>query len=418
MIMCGTEATFVAKHSPISSTTANTISHHTTQNAATGQNLDYSKVINLDHGDPAMYESYWRKMGKSCAITFAGDEHLSYFSDVNKVCWFMEPKLEEEIRRLHTVVGNAAVDNHDDYIVVGNGSSQLIQAALYALSSHHSDHHPRPISVVCAAPYYSSYPEMTEFLQSGMYKWEGDAREFEKDGAYIELVTSPNNPDGVLRRAVVQLNNNKGEERGSVVHDLAYYWPQYTAITSPANHHLMLFTVSKCTGHAGSRIGWGIVKNKEVAKKMTKFIEISSIGVSKESQLRAAKILGVVSDSCSNPQIQNFFQYTHTLLYQRWQKLRQVVKVSHLFTLQKYPIHYCRFAKDFTQTLPAFAWIMCKGREEDCEKLLRGHNILTRSGTKFGADPKFVRISMLGNEDDFNILLQRLSNLQQTVTAY
>lgn len=100
-----------------------------------------------------MYESYWRKMGKSCAITFAGDERLSYFSDVSKVCWFLEPKLEEEIRRLHTVVGNAAVDDHH-YIVVGNGSSQLIQAALYALSSHHSDQ-PRPISVVSAAPYYS-----------------------------------------------------------------------------------------------------------------------------------------------------------------------------------------------------------------------------------------------------------------------
>ncbi|XP_031101174.1 L-tryptophan--pyruvate aminotransferase 1-like [Ipomoea triloba] len=414
--MCGTEATFVAKHSPVS-TTANTISHHTTQNAATAQNLDYTKVINLDHGDPAMYESYWRKMGKSCAITFAGDERLSYFSHVKKVCWFMEPKLEEEIRRLHNVVGNATVDNHDDYIVVGNGSSQLIQAALYALSSLHSDHHTRPISVVSAAPYYSSYPEMIEFLQSRLYKWEGDAREFEKDGAYIELVTSPNNPDGVLRRSVVL---NKGE--GSVVHDLAYYWPQYTAITSPANHPLMLFTVSKCTGHAGSRIGWAIVKNKEVAKKMTKFIEISTIGVSKESQLRAAKILGLVSDSCTtsfNPQFQNFFQYTHTLMYQRWQKLRQVVKASHLFTLQKYPIQYCHFARDFTETLPAFAWMMCKGREEDCEKLLRGHKILTRSGTKFGADPKFVRISMLGNEDDFNIFLQRLSTLHhQTVTAY
>lgn len=97
---------------------------------------------------------------------------------------------------------------------------------------------------------------------------------------------------------------------------------------------------------------WAIVKKKEVAKKMTKFMEISTIGVSKESQLRAAMILGMVSDSCFNPKIENFFEYTHTLMYERWQKLRQVVKASNLFSLQKYPINYCHFARDFTETLP------------------------------------------------------------------
>lgn len=72
---------------------------------------------------------------------------------------------------------------------------------------------------------------------------------FDKDGPYIEVVTSPNNPDGTIREAVVNL----GE--GKLVYDLAYYWPQYTPITHPLDHDIMLFTFSKCTGHAGSRIG-------------------------------------------------------------------------------------------------------------------------------------------------------------------
>lgn len=94
-----------------------------------------------------------------------------------------------------------------------------------------------------------SYPVITDCLRSGLYKWEGDAQTFDKAGPYIELVTSPNNPDGFVRQSVV---NRSG---GILVHDLAYYWPQYTPITAPADHDLMLFTVSKTTGHAGMRIG-------------------------------------------------------------------------------------------------------------------------------------------------------------------
>lgn len=109
-------------------------------------------IIVFCSGDPRMFEAYWEKMRERSAITLAGSDSLSYFSKTKNMCWYLEPKLEEEIRRLHTVVGNAVVEDH--YIVVGTGSSQLIQAALYALSlpASAADH---PITVVCAAPYYS-----------------------------------------------------------------------------------------------------------------------------------------------------------------------------------------------------------------------------------------------------------------------
>ena len=42
-----------------------------------------------------------------------------------------------------------------------------------------------------------------------------------------------------------------------LVHDLAYYWPQYMAITKPIDQNVMLFTISKCTGHAGRGSGRG-----------------------------------------------------------------------------------------------------------------------------------------------------------------
>ncbi|CAK9182776.1 unnamed protein product [Ilex paraguariensis] len=398
--MCGTEKVGVIKRSGSHAAHAS----EARENGAR-RNLSPDAVINLDHGDPTVFESYWRKMGDNCTFIIAGYQSISYFADMKNLCWFLEPKLEEQIRRLHHVVGNAEVDDH--HIVVGTGSSQLIQAALYALSPPDER---EPISVVSAVPYYSSYPEVTDFLRSGLYKWAGDAQRFDKDAAYIEMVTAPNNPDGVMREPVVN------RDQGTLVHDFAYYWPHYTPITCPVNHDIMLFTVSKCTGHAGSRIGWALVKDKEVARKMTKFIEINTIGVSKESQLRAAKILGVISDGClhfGSPDADNFFEYSQRLMAERWQQMRDVVKRSEVFSLPEYPFQYCLFTGEFTEAHPAFAWIKCKETAEDCEELFRAHKILTRSGKRFGSDPKYVRVSMLNREEEFNLFLERLSAIQE-----
>lgn len=98
-----------------------------------------------------MYEEYWKKAGQRCSVTMSGFQSLSYFGDGKTLCWFMEKKLEDEIRKLHKVAGNAVVDGK--HIVVGTGSSQLILAALYALA--YTLDIPNPVDVISAAPYYS-----------------------------------------------------------------------------------------------------------------------------------------------------------------------------------------------------------------------------------------------------------------------
>ncbi|KAK9117234.1 hypothetical protein Sjap_016181 [Stephania japonica] len=207
--------------------------------------LSADHTVNLDFGDPTLYEEYWKKMENKCDTMIPSSSSVSYFSDTKNFCWFLEPELETQIRKLHSVVGNAAIKGR--HIVVGVGSSQLLSAALYALCPQDT---PEPISVVSAVPYYSPYPALVDHLQSRLYKWAGDANTFNGEKPYIEIVCSPNNPDGLIKQAVV--NKNGGKE----IHDLAYYWPQYTAITALADHDLMLFTASKLTGHAGSRIGY------------------------------------------------------------------------------------------------------------------------------------------------------------------
>ncbi|KAK4724193.1 hypothetical protein R3W88_026972 [Solanum pinnatisectum] len=315
---------------------------------------DTFTTINLDHGDPTMYESYWSKMGNMCDITFNGDNSLSYFANDKSLCWFLESKLEEQIKRLHNVVGNAIVDDH--YIVVGTGSSQLIQAAHFALSPIDQL---ESINVVLATPFYSAYPEVIDLVRLGVHKWAGDARTFKKKGPYIEFLTSPNNHDGVIREPVVNGDQEK------LIYDLAYYLPQYTAITSLANHDVMLFTISKCNGHAGSR---------------------------NEAQLRAPKILEVICGTCLDPKMENFFDY--------------IVMANDLFVLQKYPLQYCLFTKYFYESHPDNYY------NEDCEKLLKEHMIHTRSGSRFGSDSRNVRISMLSRDEDFNIFLKSLMAIQ------
>jgi L-tryptophan--pyruvate aminotransferase len=96
-----------------------------------------------------------------------------------------------------------------------------------------------------------AYPPITDLLQSSLYKWAGNAATFtqsSEDDAYIEVVCLPNNPTGDNRHPVVNGS-------GPLIFDLAYYWPHHVPISGPLDHDVMLFTLSKTTGHAGTRIG-------------------------------------------------------------------------------------------------------------------------------------------------------------------
>jgi len=103
---------------------------------------------------------------------------------------------------------------------------------------------------------------------------------------------------------------------------------------------------------------WALVKDKEVARKMTEYMQISSIGVSKESQLRAAKILGVLSEGCQHfrtADSENFFEYSHRIMRERRESLQNVVKNSKIFSLPKFPQDYCNFTGKYTDSNPGNA---------------------------------------------------------------
>ncbi|XWS60781.1 hypothetical protein CRYUN_Cryun07bG0066600 [Craigia yunnanensis] len=175
----------------------------------------------------------------------------------------------------------------------------------------------------------------------------------------------------------------------------------------------MLFTVSKSTDHAGMRIGWALVKVEDAARKMKKYIELNTIGVSKDSQLGAAKVLKVLSDSYERPnEGDSFFEFSYHLMAKRWKQLRQAVHQSGLFSAPDFASQLCKFLNRVFEPQPAFAWIKCKGEIEDYESFLRGKKILTRGGKHFGVSPKYVRISMLDRDKNYGTFVERMSTIR------
>ncbi|KAI3985625.1 hypothetical protein MKX01_033908 [Papaver californicum] len=315
------------------------------------------QTINLDH-----------------RIMIPGWQNMSYFPNNNG---------GNVVKKLHESVGNSITK--DRYVVVGTGSTQLYQASLFALASTDGNDHDsssKPMDVVSAVPYYSSYPAVTDFLKSGLYKWGGDAYKFDdKNEPYIEVVCSPNNPDGHTMGPIVNGNG------GKLIYDLAYYWPQYTPITQ---------------------------------KKMTKYIELSTIGVSKDSQYRAATIMRAVTESGQSISLQlagNFFMFGKEIMVDRWERLRKVATENGAFSLPKYPKQYCNYFGEIREAHPGFAWLKCNLENvEDCESLVKGNlKDVVRGGKNFGMDnKKYVRVSLIDQEDKFQMLLDRLATVSSS----
>lgn len=91
------------------------------------------------------------------------------------------------------------------------------------------------------------------------------------------------------------------------------------------------------------------MKDLDVARRMTKFIELNTIGVSKDSQLRAAKVLRAVRDAYDGEGSgtgERFFEFSRRLMAERWERLRDAVQKGTLFSLPDYSTSFCNFIKE------------------------------------------------------------------------
>jgi L-tryptophan--pyruvate aminotransferase len=93
------------------------------------------------------------------------------------------------------------------------------------------------------------------------------------------------------------------------------------------------------------------VKDPEVAKKMVYFVDRSAIGVSRDSQLRAAKILSNDDDDKNTTRL-DLFDFAQRLMADRWRALRTVVASTGAFSLPEETSGYCTFTKQIVAAYP------------------------------------------------------------------
>ncbi|GJY76087.1 putative RNA-directed DNA polymerase [Tanacetum coccineum] len=101
--------------------------------------------------DPISMEPFWMQHAADSAVVISGWHRMSYkYADHTT----MSTKLEKYIRKMHSIVGNSITEGR--YLVFGIGSSQLLNAAVYALSSKNSS---TPSNVFASIPFYPSIDE-------------------------------------------------------------------------------------------------------------------------------------------------------------------------------------------------------------------------------------------------------------------
>jgi aspartate/methionine/tyrosine aminotransferase len=259
-------------------------------------------------------------------------------------------------------------------------------------------------------PYYSGYnppvyPEVLEFA--------GDRPkdDMATEDHVIEYITSPNNPDGEIRERVL--------EGRDAVWDSAYYWPTYTAMQGPQDlrgDDMSLWTLSKLTGHASSRVGWAWVKDAEVARKMQSIA--CPIGCPLQSQMFAAAALEHVIETKGH-----IFEWGRAQFEARWQQLRELFQSSSSFQIEN------PFPVDGRNHTPPYLWFKCtKGSaleghtntngQPSLGVMLRDNGIAARPGEYFGTGQEdHARISLYVATSTFDLFIRKMRVIFAAVDA-
>lgn len=200
--------------------------------------------------------------------------------------------LKRLIKKLHKKANN--VDLTNKHIVVGAGASQIIFGLLCVLRDVNFYE-----KVTATAPHFSRFPLLADAAKL----------EWRRDAVYntIQIVTNPNNPDSTI-----------SDYSSCQILDLCYNWPQYKEVVK-YNHSIMVFSFSKALGLANTRIGWAVIKDKIIAKKLEQWIEITTGGLSIDAQIKAEATLRYETHPFRHQN--SAFTYGQEIMKERWEKI-------------------------------------------------------------------------------------------------
>jgi len=321
------------------------------------------KILDLTLGHPRFMEPYWHNMGLSSgmgATSIKADAQMAYGDRSGS------DDLKRKIISLHNAVGNA--ETQDRHVLVGHGATQILNAVL--AQSPHRHVYARP-------PYFFRFPQIFQALSLI------EALVPDPQVPFVELITAPSNPDFEIY-----------PETGSdwKVHDFCYNWPQYGPVLKH-DKPIMVFSLAKSTGHAGSRIGWALIKDKDIYDRACEFIDISSGGVSRDAQWRATHLLETQAFAAQSfSSFTSVFEYGRDVLVQRWNHIR-TIQAPRLKILNRGGM---------------FLWCELEGSQNAADEIMQLYGIKGLDGRICGGTSQNVRFNMGCTNEDFQEFMSRL----------
>ena len=265
--------------------------------------------LDMGYGNPGFLQELWNK-DIPYDIDGAVFNNMPYSSSKDIL-----PALEKQIKAIHKKHKNCQI-NKESEIIVTVGAAQAVQAALYAYKKLDKT------NVYIPAPHWGrlvTYAKMQSY--SVAYSTiDAEYRLADKKNL-ISLITSPNNPTGEMQT-----------DLAADIRDACYNWPQYIDKPALLNDKVVVFSLSKLTGHSSTRIGWAIVNDPEIAQYMKEYIEISTSGVSLEAQYNAAYALETIQSGMylKNDDKFDFFKVARTKLKIRIEIVKDVIREFNL----------------------------------------------------------------------------------------
>lgn len=283
------------------------------------------------------------------------------------------PELIAAIGRIHNEFGNCEMEGR--HVVVANGATQAICAALYAYSRRFWK------NVEIQSPHWFRLPEIVSIMNM---RWA--------HGGGIQLITRPNNPDS---------NNDPLDPMiPNAIVDCCYNWPQYTDNVRKVDQEIAIFGLAKMTGHASLRVGWAVVKDKEMADYMNHYVERTTSGISMAAQMAALEILRdelAWADSTAMGRPGGSIHWATEELKLRWKRLQAVM--PEFISIEN------------REKSGMFAW--CKMKVEECGWsaswfMEDRYQVKVMSGLASGSTFEYFRLNMGCSSDEFDELLERL----------
>eukprot|EP01059_Diplonema_ambulator_P006515 TRINITY_DN16197_c0_g3_i1.p1 TRINITY_DN16197_c0_g3~~TRINITY_DN16197_c0_g3_i1.p1 ORF type:complete len:407 (+),score=124.56 TRINITY_DN16197_c0_g3_i1:46-1266(+) len=359
------------------------------------QNEKKDCSINDSGGNPNLFEEYWRNH------TGAGSETVqevyyrspyqfgSVMTDASRASMqgTLLPLLNDTIISLHQRVGNIA-DLGAKSLVIGAGGTQLIAAAIYACKALHAPN--SQLYVFAQPPYYSGYTG--GLVAIGMTNVSFTTSLDHDPSQVIEFIAYPNNPTN-------SFNKPRYPNAVCIVHDQVYWWPSLTNLQAggaPLNTQISLFSMSKLTGHAGTRLGWALVDNAQFATAMGNYVSAMSIHVSIDAQYRSYQVLQYLQHG-DNLQ---FFGWVKSVMTSRWEEINSILANQTKLTQYATPGGF-------------YAWIQCNDLSpgQTCQDLFMRHGITPSSGPSFGGTNDYIRLELVVSTATWQLLKQRVASI-------